>query len=80
MKKSIYALLASLCGCAGAPVEVPVPIPVTCEVPEPQRPAYAFDAATKAMPPAEKIRRLRAEIRQREFYEEELRTALAACR
>jgi hypothetical protein len=84
MKKSTFAILvsAALCGaCASqGPVEVSVPLPIPCDVPEPSQPVWLYDSATKEMKLAEKIRRMRAELRQREFYEQELRAALAACR
>ncbi len=76
--------VALLAGCVGAPrvqtVEMQVPMPVACGEPVPGRPAMPTDALRPGATLDDFARAAMAEIERREGYEDQLLTALEACR
>lgn len=69
-------------GCQTNPVTVPVkvPVPVKCTVAEPNRPVMPTDSLAVDDSLDRKAAALVAEIIVREAYEDELRTAVRACK
>lgn len=81
---SSCAMLLSGASCEQRPdppttVEVRVPVPVPCDATEPERPAWAFDAATKEQPLDDHVKKMRAELKQRMAYEAQVLAALRQC-
>ncbi len=74
--------LAAIAGCA-APLPtiqpVKVPVPVECQEPVPDRPVMPTEQFAQKPPLDAFVQAAQAEIERREGYEQQLRTALAAC-
>lgn len=69
-----------LVGCvAGPPVRVNVPVPIECRAKEPDPPVMPTESLRRGANVDQWVAAAQAELRLREGYEGELRTALREC-
>lgn len=72
-------LMATGCTTTGGAIQVKVPVPVACEETEPERPTMATDTLRRGANVEQFTKAARAELVQREGYEDRLRTVVRAC-